>query len=137
MSTVLASVMVSPGYHQIAVSDYESVDVPEWESGDEPLVTSSSCFLIGTIDDLDDDVKVEMRVGDVDVPHVRVIFEGVLDCASGIVSATGPTDDHEETLLLPRRGAWSVRIAVRGQDSPDYVAVFFDQREWDAALHGS
>ena len=135
MSTVVASTVVFPGYHQIALGDYRSTDVPEWRSGDEPLVTSPSCFLIATIDGLYGDVEVELRVGGVDVSHVRVVFEGVFTCLSGIVSATGPADDREETLLLPRRGDWTVRIAVRGQDRPDYVAVFFDQEEWDAALH--
>ncbi|MFI0895205.1 hypothetical protein [Streptomyces sp. NPDC020983] len=134
MSVFLASSVVSPGYRQIAIGDFETVDTPQWQSGEESLVSSSSGFLIGTIDDPDGDVEVEMRRGDVDVPDVRVVFEGVLSCPSGIVSATGPTDDRQETLLLPGRGDWSVRIAVRGRDRPDYVAVFFDQQEWVAAL---
>lgn len=136
MSVVLASATVAPDFHQIAVADFDSDDVPEWETGEEPLVWSPGCFLISTIDSADGNVELDMRVGDVDVPGVRVVFEGTFHCSSGIVSATGPVDYPRKTFLLPRRGRWTIRIAVRNSGaSPDYVAFFFDREEWEAAVH--
>jgi hypothetical protein len=133
----MASFLVVPGYNQIAIQDFEATSEPEWESGDESVAwvrDNPDCFFVGTIDDLDGDVLVEMRVGNVDVPGARQIFEGNFQSSSGIVSVSGPTDDRVESFLLPRRGPWKIRIAVSGAERPNGVAVFFAQEEWDAAL---
>lgn len=137
MSNLLTSLLVWPGYGQIAIQDVGATSEPEWMAGDEELVwvpDNPDCFLVGTIDDLDGGVVVEMRAGDVDIPGARQIFEGVFRSPSGIVSASGPTDERRESFLLPRRGRWRIRIAVKGAGRPDFVAVFLAQEEWDAAL---
>jgi len=106
---------------------------PEWEGG-EALVWVPACIAVGTIEDTDGDVLVELRVGAVEVPGGREIHSGMFRCPSGDVSVTGPTDEREVTLTLPRTGDWKVRIVVRGEGRPDYVGVFFDAEEWSAAV---
>ncbi|MEU6851401.1 hypothetical protein ABZ901_15935 [Actinacidiphila alni] len=134
MSRLLSSLTVTPAWSQIEVRDFGAIDSPEWETGEEPLVWTDSCFFIGTVGDLESDVAVEFRTGPVDVPGVREIHSGVFVCASGKVSAITPAMSHEVSLVLPKPGAWSVRIAVRGDDRPDYVVIFFDETEWESSL---
>jgi hypothetical protein len=131
MSTLLVATRVFPGFRQIAVSDFGTASYPEWEGG-EALVWVPTCFAIGTNEDTYGDVLVELRVGAVDVPGVREIHSGTFTCPSGRVSVTGPTDEREVTLTLPRTGDWRIRIAVRGEKRPDYVGIFFDAEEWSA-----
>ncbi|MCL2554143.1 MAG: hypothetical protein FWE75_18580 [Actinomycetia bacterium] len=132
MARLVASAVVTPRWNQIEVQDLESQDTPEWETGDEKVVAGPGCLLIGTIDDTDGTVTVDLRVGPVDVPGVTVVHEGLLSCPSGIVSVNSPCTSRKPTLRLPRAGDWRVTVAVSGAGLPDYVGVFFREEEWDA-----
>ncbi|MFJ5610628.1 hypothetical protein ACIQCJ_14725 [Streptomyces sp. NPDC093221] len=134
MSRVLKRITMTPECRQIMVRDFGTSDAPEWETGDEPLAWFPGSFMIGTVDDTDGDVTVEVRLGAADTPGARTIFDGIFSCTSGIVSIMTPTEYDNETLRLPRAGDWKMRIAVKGAERPDYVAIIFDDKEWSTAL---
>jgi hypothetical protein len=134
MSTVLAAVTETPAYLQIIVQDMaQQSEPPMWETEDDPLVQTPECFMIATIDDMDGNVRVEFRAGSTDIPDVREIYNGIFTCSSGEVSVSAPAMNREKVLSLPHAGDWNIRIAVKGLPRPDYIAIFFDEDQWNAA----
>jgi hypothetical protein len=69
---------VLPLHHQVGIGDLDTVDVPRWDSGEEPLVTGDHCILVATRDDLDP-VDLEVWVGPPTTPPPGpLLFDGAL-----------------------------------------------------------
>jgi hypothetical protein len=75
---------ILPLYQQIEIRDASDdaadVDCPQWERGDEPILTSAQCILVATRSDLEGPVDVEVWVGvDADdQPPGYLLFDGEL-----------------------------------------------------------
>jgi hypothetical protein len=73
---------VLPLHHQVGICDLDAVDIPEWESGEEPLVASGQCVLVATRGNLDP-VELEVWVGEPATPAPGpLLFDGEL-CVTG------------------------------------------------------
>jgi hypothetical protein len=53
---------VLPLHHQVGICDAETVEVPRWDTGEEPFVAGDHCILVATRGDLDP-VELEVWVG--------------------------------------------------------------------------
>lgn len=117
---------------QISLRDYGTSYWPvAGDSGDpSEIIASPGHIYVPTRSDSDGDVVVEVRVGAVDIPGIRRIFQGVIELDSGVLSVTPPVVEDEETYRMPRPGSWRLTIGVRGEPEADYVALFFDEEEW-------
>jgi hypothetical protein len=83
------------------------------------------------------EVTAQVRIGEVDLPGVRTVFEGVLSVTSGIISILSPVAGDGASVILPRAGDWMVRIAVKGDLYADFLAVFLDPDQWRDAFDGT
>jgi hypothetical protein len=73
---------VLPLHHQVGICDVDAVDVPEWETGEEPLVAAEQCILVATRGDLDP-VELEVWTGPPATPPPGpMLFDGEL-CTTG------------------------------------------------------
>jgi hypothetical protein len=73
---------VLPLHHQVGICDVDAVEVPEWETGEEPLVAGEQCILIATRADLDP-VDMEIWMGEPATPPPGPpLFDGEL-CVTG------------------------------------------------------
>jgi hypothetical protein len=73
---------VLPLHHQVGICDVDAVEIPEWETGEEPLVAGGQCVLVATRGDLDP-VELEVWVGEPGTPPPGpLLFDGEL-CVTG------------------------------------------------------
>jgi hypothetical protein len=70
---------VLPLHHQVGICDVDAVEVPRWDSGEEPLVAGQQCILVATRGDLDP-VDLEVWVGGspATAPPGPLLFAGEL-----------------------------------------------------------
>lgn len=136
MSRILHTRVVSPFWGLVSIRDFDTADYPTGGTGEEEIQVLPGHIYVATQSDTDGDVPVEIRVGEVDVPGLRTVFDGTLSVNSGVLCVTAPAMEDEETFHLPRPGEWSVKIAVRGDPRPTFVALFLDLKEWETATGG-
>jgi hypothetical protein len=73
---------VLPLHHQVGICDVDAVEVPQWDSGEEPLVAGEQCILVATRGDLDE-VELEVWTGPPTTPPPGpLLFDGEL-CTTG------------------------------------------------------
>jgi hypothetical protein len=69
---------VLPLHHQVGICDLDAVEVPRWDTGQEPLVAGDHCILVATRGDLDP-VELEVWVGaPATPPPGPLLYEGEL-----------------------------------------------------------
>jgi hypothetical protein len=112
---------VFPMYHQVEVRDAASVDCPQWETGEEPVLAASQCIVLATRSDLEGEVQVEVWVGGLDgEPAGPLLFEGeLLVTEQGAVVGSSLT---EELYPVPLPIGWH-RLAIYA-DRPAEAARF-------------
>jgi hypothetical protein len=136
VSTLIYEDSVWAEHCLVAVNNFDTRETPDWDHGDGSVAACSQSIYVVVRPDWYGDVTVQVRVGEVDLPGVRTVFEGVLSVTSGIISILSPVAGDEESVVLPRAGDWFVRIAVQGEPYTDFLAVFLDSGQWRDALEG-
>jgi hypothetical protein len=119
---------VFPMYHQLEVRDAASVDCPQWETGEEPVLAASQCIVLATRSDLEGEVQVEVWVGGLDgEPAGPLLFEGeLLVTEQGAVVGSSLTEELY-SIALPI-GWHPLRIyADRPTDAARFTVVFGSQ----------
>lgn len=117
----------------LSIRDFETEDQPNVESGEEEVVALPGNLFVATRSDTEGEVRVELRLGECDIPEARIVFDGSMVFQSSFMCITGVVDPDEETFPLPRSGEWKVRVYVHGTPHPSCVMVFLDSGEWLAA----
>ncbi|MER6131036.1 hypothetical protein [Streptomyces sp. NPDC001815] len=117
----------------VSTRDFETEDQPDVESGEEELVALPGNVFVATRSDTEGEVRVEVRIGECDVPDARIVFDGSMVFQSPFMCITGVVDPDEESLLLPRTGEWKVRVYVHGYPHPSRVMVHLELSEWLAS----
>jgi hypothetical protein len=79
--TVLGRFEVLPLHAQIQIRDAASAQFPQWETGEEAVVTTTQCITVATQDDVDGLVTIEVRRDqdqDIADGQWRLVCEGEL-----------------------------------------------------------
>jgi hypothetical protein len=105
---------VLPLHHQVGICDVDAVDVPEWETGEEPLVAAEQCILVATRGDLDP-VELEVWTGPPATPPPGpMLFDGEL-CTTGKGVEVGDQPGNDPAALRARSGAGPIPGSATGQ----------------------
>ncbi|MFC9847318.1 hypothetical protein ACFWFF_09730 [Streptomyces sp. NPDC060223] len=132
-SHMLYSEDISNQFGLVSIRDFETEDQPNAESGEEEVMALPGHLFVATRSDTEGDVRVEVHVGECDIPDVRVVFDGSMVFRSSFLCITGAVDPDEETFPLPRTGEWGIRVYVYDSPRPSRVFVFLDSGEWLAS----
>jgi hypothetical protein len=116
---------VLPLHHQVGISDTDAVEVPRWDTGEEPLVAGDQCILVATRGDLDP-VQLEVWVSSPATPPPGpLLYEGEL-----MVTGTGVEvgdlvagDGHQTKLAV---GWHRVRIWADQPGNAGRLRIVFD-----------
>jgi hypothetical protein len=113
-------------YHQLEVRDAASLDCPQWESGEEPVLAGTQCIVLATRSDLEGPVQVEVWVGALDgEPAGPLLYEGeLLVTEQGAVVGSSLTEELYP-VALPI-GWHPVRIWADRPTEPSRFTVVFD-----------
>jgi hypothetical protein len=116
---------VLPLHHQVGICDVDAVEVPEWETGEEPLVVGEQCILVATRGDLDP-VDLEIWMGTPATPPPGpLLFDGEL-CVTGNGVEVGDLvagDGHQ----LPLPVGWHrLRIWADQPSNASRLRIVFD-----------
>jgi hypothetical protein len=116
---------VLPLHHQVGICDLDAVDIPEWATGEEPLVASDHCILVATRGDLDP-VELEVWMGTPATPPPGpLLFDGEL-CTTGNGVEVGDLvagDAHQVRLAA---GWHRLRIYADQPGNASRLRVVFD-----------
>jgi hypothetical protein len=127
---------VLPLHHQIGISDINAVDVPRWDTGEEPFVAGDHCILVATRGDLDP-VQLEVWVGTPATPPPGpLIYEGEL-CVTGKGVEVGDLvggDGHQVKLPV---GWHRLRIYADQPGNAGRLRIVFDPTSDRAAQPAS
>jgi hypothetical protein len=117
---------VFPMYHQVEVRDAATVDCPQWESGEEPVLAASQCIVLATRLDLEGDVQFEVWLGAIDgKPPGPLLFDGeLLVTEHGALVGSSLTEELYP-IALPI-GWHPVRIYADRPTDPAHFTVVFD-----------
>jgi hypothetical protein len=119
---------VFPMYHQVEVRDAASVDCPQWETGEEPVLAGEQCIVLATRSDLEGEVQLEVWVGGLDgEPAGHLLFEGeLLVTEQGAVVGSSLTEElHPIALAI---GWHPLRIYADRPSDPARFTVVFDSQ---------
>jgi hypothetical protein len=117
---------VFPLYHQLEVRDAASLDCPQWESGEEPVLAGTQCIVLATRADLEGPIEVEVWVGALDgEPAGPLLYDGeLLVTEQGAVVGSSLT---EELYPVAMPIGWHpVRIWADRPTEPARFTVVFD-----------
>jgi hypothetical protein len=121
---------VFPLYRQMEIRDASNdaadVDCPQWERGDEPILTSAQCILVATRSELEGPIDVEVWVGiDMeDQPHGYLLFDGeLLTTGQGALIGNSLAGDMYR-IALPI-GWLPIRIYADRRTNPSRFTIRF------------
>lgn len=122
-------------WSQSILTQYGLVSIRDFDTEDEPEVEEflPGHVYVATRTDTDGKVAIDVAIGEPKETDMRTVIEEVMTFESGILCITAPTIPDEETVRLPRPGQWAVKICVRGEPRPDWVGIYFSEREWREA----
>lgn len=116
---------VLPLHHQVGICDVDAVEVPQWDSGEEPLVAGEQCILVATRGDLDE-VELEVWTGPPTTPPPGpLLFDGEL-CTTGKGVEVGDLvagDGHQVQLPV---GWHRLRIYADQPGNASRLRMVFD-----------
>jgi hypothetical protein len=116
---------VLPLHHQVGICDVDAVDVPRWDSGEEPLVAGEQCILVATRGDVDP-VELEVWVTEPATPPPGpLLFDGEL-CTTGNGVEVGDLvagDGHQVKLAA---GWHRLRIWADQPGNATQLRIVFD-----------
>jgi hypothetical protein len=118
---------VFPLYHQMEIRDgTDDVDYPQWERGDEAVLTSAQCIVVATRSDLDGPVDVEVWLGaePTDRPPGHLLFDGEL-LTTGHGALIGNSLAGELRRFTLPIGWHSIRIYTDRPTNPGRFTVLF------------
>jgi hypothetical protein len=120
---------VSPAYRQVEICDAtDDVDYPQWETGEERILTTAQSIVLATRSDLAGEIEIEVRV-DAD-PHEQapgqLLFDGeLLTTGQGILVGNPLTDQHHVQVPI---GWHSLRIYADPPIDPARITVLVAHR---------
>jgi hypothetical protein len=118
---------VLPLHHQVGIcdADADAVDVPRWETGEEPLVAGEQCVLVATRGD-QDPVELEVWTGPPTTPAPGpLLFDGEL-CVAGQGVEVGDLvggDGHQVKLPVGRH---RLQIFADQPGNASHLRIVFD-----------
>jgi hypothetical protein len=116
---------VLPLHHQVGICDADATDVPEWETGQEPLVADQRCALVATRGDLGP-VELEVWVGaPATPPPGPLLYEGEL-LTSGKGVQVGDLVAGDGHLVELAAGRHRLRIYADQPGNASRLRVVFD-----------
>jgi hypothetical protein len=125
--TVVARFEVLPLYGQIDIRDPAATEYPQWETGEERVVSNTQCIAVATRGDADGPVSVEVRIGPIGAPrNATRVFDGeVLLTGDEIVIGDYLASEVHPVSLGP--GWHPVTVWTRPPENrPDTVIVVLD-----------
>jgi hypothetical protein len=92
---------VLPLHHQVGISDLDAVEVPHWDTGQEPLIAGQQCILVATRGD-QDPVQLEVWVGTpATSPPGPLLFDGQLLVTSNGIEVGDLVAGDPHQIKLP------------------------------------
>lgn len=126
MTEVLAERDVLPLYGQVIAQDVGTVDIPDWETGEEHAVASEHAVLVATRPDDVGKVRVQVLRGDAHDLGFRV-FNGELSVVSGRLAVGSVLASQLVEVDVGRQGYVPVQIFVHPADLPERVTVVLEE----------
>jgi len=116
---------VTPLNAQVAVFSPSAPEFPEWETGDEPAVTTTTAILVATRDDREGEVTVRVRTGTAHVDGFSEILTTTLLLADGVLAFGSFLSGQVDRMPLPTAGAHlaTVSVDVLGEASSVLVTL--------------
>jgi hypothetical protein len=103
---------VTPLSAQVAVFSPSSAEFPEWETGDEPAVATTTAILVATRDDLAGPVTVRVRTDTAALEGFTTIISPTLLLPDGVVAFGSFLSGEIERMPLPTTGALRATVSV-------------------------
>jgi hypothetical protein len=122
MTEVLAGRDVLPLYGQVVVQAVGTLDIPDWETGEENAVASEHAVLVATRPDHVGSVRVQVLRGCAHDLGVRV-FHGELSVVSGRLTVGSILASQMVEVDIGRKGCVPLQIFVDPADLPERVTV--------------
>jgi hypothetical protein len=127
---------VAPSYAQVEIRDRDNVDVPEWETGEEPVVHNADMISVATRPDSDGDVLIRVVSGSASVVEGNEIFAGELSVPSGVlVVGNTLSEDLREINVTPAKSV-SVLVITDPPLQPQSVTFVIRSGSSDAGFVG-
>lgn len=123
MNTVLGESSALPLYSQITIEDPGTLDLPEWETGEERVVATPHAIAVATRSDLDGDVAIVVLRGSDSRNLGTLVFAGELALTSSAVEVGNSLAAALSRIAVGRSGVMKVRVFVDPPDAPSTVRV--------------
>jgi hypothetical protein len=114
---------VLPLYGQIEIADRDAVEVPQWETGDEPAVFNDAMICVATRSDADGRVCIVVASDSVKFFDKNEIFAGELSLPSGVLVVGNSVASQITEIDLSPATSIAVRVYVEPLDLPTRVMV--------------
>lgn len=125
MNRLLAEVITAPLYGQVSVHDVGTVDLPDWVTGEERVVTSEHAVVVATRSDAEGDVTIRVFEGDDDAEGA-LVFDGEVSVTSPALEIGSIIAAKLEGIRLNRIGFVRLRVFVDPADLPSVVSVVLE-----------
>jgi len=103
---------VTPLNAQVAIFSPRAPEIPEWETGDEAAVATTTAILVATRDDLVGEVAVRVRTGTAPVDDFSEILTTTLHLADGVVAFGSFLSGQVDRMPLPTAGTHLATVSV-------------------------
>jgi hypothetical protein len=116
---------VTPLNAQVTIFSPGAPEFPEWETGDEPAVATTTAILIATRDDLAGEVTLRVRIDAAPVDGFAEVLTATLLLSDGVVAFGSFLSGEIERMPLPTAGAHlaTVSVDVPGEASSVLVTL--------------
>ena len=118
-----AAVEVLPLYGQVEIGDSGAVEVPQWETGDEPAVANESMICVATRSDADGKVRISVISDGLRATHGSEVFAGELSLPSGVLVVGNSVAAQTEEVDLSSTRSIFVRVLVEPRELPSEITV--------------
>lgn len=116
---------VLPLYGQIEIGDRDTVDVPQWVTGEESTVRNETMVCVATQPDSEGEVRITVSRNVVNLYAVdwHEVFSGELSLPSGILMVGNSIAAQVEEIELSPATLASIRVLVDPPSVPRNIAV--------------
>lgn len=119
---LILGVEITPAYGQVLVMGVNAQDFPDWETGDESVVSTSEVILIKTQSDVDGDVPVVIQRDATEAEGLEV-FSGDLSIPDGVLVVGNPMAGDTYDLDLSPSTSVRLQISVDQIESPSRIWI--------------
>lgn len=123
MSPVLLETSVLPLHGQIAVQDVGATDLPEWQTGEERVASTSRSILIATQPDRDGDVTIKVVAGEARAEAGDRVFDGQLVLTGTEIEVGNALAGSLHRVDVGQKGPVRLRIFVDPPDRPAVIVI--------------